>query len=97
MYPFTNQLIDLLLAPLTLFSLILIVFYSAEIVWKERSLDFNLIVDATPVKNWVFFLSKFGALLLLPLILITIGIAMCIAFQVALGYSNFEFGLYASL
>jgi len=97
MYPFTNQLIDLLLAPLTLFSLILIVFYSAEIVWKERSLDFNLIVDATPVKNWVFFLSKFGALLLLPLILITIGIVMCIAFQVALGYSNFELGIYASL
>ena len=97
MYPFTNQLIDLLLAPLTLFSLILIVFYSAEIVWKERSLDFNLIVDATPVKNWVFFLSKFGALLLLPLILITIGIVMCIAFQVVLGYSNFELGIYASL
>jgi hypothetical protein len=96
-YPFTNQLIDLIIAPLTLFSLILIVFYSAEIVWKERHLNFNLIVDATPVKNWVFFLSKFGALSMLPLILITIGIAMCIAFQVALGYSNFELGLYASL
>ena len=72
-YPFTNQLIDLIVTPLSIFSLILIVFYSSEIVWKERNLNFNLIVDATPVKNWVFFLSKFSALLLLPIILITIG------------------------
>lgn len=97
MYPFTNQLIELIVDPLTLFSLILIIFYSAEIIWKERNLNLNLIIDATPVKNWVFFLSKFGALLLLPTILITIGIAMCITFQVVLGYTNFEFGLYASL
>jgi len=97
MYPFTNHLIELIIAPLTLFSLILIVFYSAEIVWRERSLNFNLIVDVTPVKNWVFFLSKFTALVFLPFMLITIGIVTCIAFQLALGYSNFEFGLYASL
>ena len=96
-YPFTNQLIDLIVNPLTLFSLILIVFYSSEIVWKERSLNFNFIVDATPVKNWVFFLSKFSALLLLPIILITIGILMCMAFQISLNYTNFEFGVYASL
>ncbi|WCO03416.1 ABC transporter permease/M1 family aminopeptidase [Psychroserpens ponticola] len=96
-YPFTNQLIDLIVNPLTIFSLILIIFYSSEIVWKERSLHFNLIIDAVPTKNSVFFLSKFFAILLLPVILITTGILMCIAFQVALGYSNFEFSLYASL
>jgi hypothetical protein len=96
-YPFTNQLISLFIDPLTIFSLILIVFYSSEIVWKERSLNFNLIIDATPVKNWVFFLSKFSALLLLPIILITTGILMCIAFQISLNYTNFEFGLYASV
>ena len=96
-YPFTNQLIELLVRPLTVFSLILIVFYSSEIVWKERSLNFNLIIDATPVKNWVFFLSKFSALLLLPILLITSGILMCMAFQIGLGYTNFEFSLYASL
>jgi len=96
-YPFTNQLIELIVTPLTLFSLILIIFYSSDIVWKERSINFNLIVDATPVKNGVFFLSKLSALVLLPFILITTGIIMCIVFQLVLGYSNFEFGLYASI
>ncbi|WP_422091296.1 M1 family aminopeptidase [Tenacibaculum ovolyticum] len=96
-YPFTNQLIDLFLNQLTLFSLILIIFYSAEIVWRERDLNFNIIIDATPVKNSVFFLSKFTALLALPIILITTGIIMCMVFQVSLNYTNFEFSLYASL
>jgi len=96
-YPFTNQLINLIVDPLSIFSLIVIIFYCSEIVWRERSLNFNSIIDATPAKNGVFFLSKFAALLLLPIILITTGIVMCLAFQISLGYSNFEFGLYASL
>ncbi len=96
-YPFTNKLIDLFVDPLLVFSLILIVFYSSEIVWKERGLNFNLILDATPVKNWALFLSKFSALLLLPIILITSGILMSMAFQVSLNYTNFELGVYASL
>ena len=96
-YPFTNQLIDLIVDPLTIFSLILIIFYSSEITWKERSLNFNLIVDATPVKNWVFFVSKFTALILLPMILITVGVILCMIFQISLNYTNFEFNLYASL
>ena len=96
-YPFTNQLIDLIVDPLTIFSLILIIFYSSEIVWKERSLNVNLIVDATPVKNWVLFVSKITALVSLPMILITVGVIMCVLFQISLNYYNFEFNLYASL
>jgi len=96
-YPFTNQLIDLFLDQLTLFSLILIIFYSSEIVWRERDLNINSIIDVTPVKNGVFFLSKLTALLSLPMILITSGILMCIIFQISLNYTNFEFSLYASL
>jgi len=96
-YPFTNQLIDLIVDPLSIFSLILIVFYGSEIVWRERDLNFNNIVDATPVKNGVFFLSKFAALLSLPMILIASGILLCMVFQISLNYTNFEFSLYASL
>jgi len=96
-YPFTNQLIDLIVDPLTIFSLILIVFYSSEIVWKERSANFNNIIDAVPVKNGVFFSSKFSALVLLPMLLITSGILMCMIFQIGLNYTNFELSLYASL
>ncbi|WP_439132318.1 M1 family aminopeptidase [Polaribacter sp.] len=94
-YPFTNELINLIVDPLTLFSLILIIYYSAEIVWKERSINFYSIVDTTPVKNWVFFVAKFFSLLTLPLLLITSGVLLCIIFQIRLNYTNFEFNLYA--
>lgn len=96
-YPFTYLLIELIVDPLTLFSILLIVFYGADIVWRERSVNFNYITDATPVKNWVIFGSKFSALLSLPFILITIGVLMCMIFQISLGYTNFEFSLYGSL
>ncbi len=97
LYPFTNLLIELMTNPLSVFSHILMVFYSGELLWKERGLNFNTIIDATPVTNTVFFLSKFITLLLLPSILILSGIAICIGFQAFLGYTNFELDLYASL
>jgi len=96
-YPFTNQLIELIVTPLKFFSLILIIFYSSEIVWKERSANFNAIIDATPVRNWVFFTSKFMALIALPMLLITSAILICMLFQASLNYTNFQFSLYASV
>jgi hypothetical protein len=96
-YPFSNQLIELIVDPLTIFSLILIVFYSSEIVWRERGANFNTIIDATPVKNWVFFTSKLTALVALPMLLITSAILICMLFQMSLNYTNFQLGLYATL
>lgn len=96
-YPFTNQLIELIVDPLTIFSLILIIFYSSEITWRERHLNFNPIIDSTPVKNWILFASKICGLLALPMILLTTGVLMCIAFQLSLGYTILEFKLYGLL
>ncbi|BDD03936.1 ABC transporter permease/M1 family aminopeptidase [Aureibacter tunicatorum] len=97
LHPFTNQMIDQVTDSITLFSLILIIFYSAEIVWRERSLNLNSITDATPVKNSILFASKFIAILSLPVLLISSAILMCVGFQISLGYNDFEWNLYAML
>ncbi|WP_417786456.1 M1 family aminopeptidase [Tenacibaculum sp.] len=96
-YPLTNQLIELITSPLTLFGLLLLIFYGSEIVWREHSMNFNLIIDATPVKNWVFFVAKLISLLLLPILLIALGVLICIAFQVSLGFTGIDLGMYASV
>ncbi|UTD14473.1 hypothetical protein HER15_02855 [Tenacibaculum mesophilum] len=96
-YPFTNQLIELITNPLTLFGLLLLIFYGSEIVWREHSVNFNLIIGATPTKNWVFFAAKFISLSLLPILLIALGIFMCITFQVSLGFESINIGMYASV
>jgi len=95
-YPFTSELIAILVQPISTFSLILILYYAADIIWRERSLKFNYIVDATPVSNPVFFLSKFSTLIILPLLLISTGVMMSLAFQVALGYFEFDWKVYAA-
>ena len=96
-YPFTSELIYLFSDELIFFSLILIIFYSAEMVWRERELHFNSIIDVTPINNSVLFLSKFIALVAMPMLIITIAVLICIAFQIALGHTHFDLALYASL
>ena len=96
-YPLTSILIELLASPLSIFGLLLIVFYSAELVWRERSYNYHMIIDATPQSNLVFFLAKLLSLLLLPVIMISLGIVMAIGFQLAFGYYNFEFSLYGTV
>ena len=83
--------------PLIIFSLLLIGFYSAEMVWKERSIHMNYIIDATPVKNSLLVLSKLVALVALPLLLISTGLVLAVVFQSIQGHFNFEWKLYASV
>ncbi len=97
LFPLTNLLIDLFIDPLYILSFILIIFYSGELVWRERSLNFNGIIDATPVANWVLFSSKFIALIMLPLLLIASGIIIAMGFQIAKGYFNLEMDQYLSM
>lgn len=97
LYPLSNLLIELFADPLSILSFILIVFYSGELVWRERSLNFDGILDATPVANWVLFSSKFIALIMLPLLLIASGILVAMGFQISKGHFNFELGQYLSM
>ena len=92
LYPSTNILIALSRDPIL--SLLLIVFYSGELVWKVREIKFNGIIDSTPASNSAFFLSKMTTLILLPIILISTSIIICIGFQISKGYFDFEMTQY---
>lgn len=97
LFPVTFILIDLFKDVLKSLMLFLIVFYSGEIVWKERELKFNGILEALPVKNTTLFFSKLTVLIALPFILIFVGILLSIGLQISKSYFNFEFDLYASV
>lgn len=96
-FPTTNVLIELISTPFPFLATLLIVFYSGELIWKERDINFNQIIDATPASNFVFFLSKTTALILLPLFLITISIVVAIIFQVANSYYTLQISQYLSM
>ena len=88
--PTTNILINIVYIPLELLSLLLLIFYSGELVWKERTDRINEIIYSTPTKNSVFFLSKFTVLTMLPLILAGVGILFIFTFQLTHQYYHFE-------
>ncbi|MFT6205184.1 MAG: ABC-type transport system involved in multi-copper enzyme maturation permease subunit [Spirosomataceae bacterium] len=92
-YPVTANVITLL-EGFNLFFLIIIVFYTGELIWKERSVKFNLIIDALPIPDWVNMLSKYIALLLINICTILLLILCGVAIQTALGYTNYELPVY---
>lgn len=95
-YPTTDLLLGLIIEILPVFGLLLIVYYSGELLWKSRSRKFDGIIDATPVKNTLLFGSKLAVLIILPLILIILATVTGMTFQIANGYFDFNISLYLS-
>ena len=94
-YPTTYTILGLL-SSFTLFFIIIAVLYSGELVWKERSVNLNLILDAMPIPDFIGLISKLLGLLLVYIVLIAVLIVTGIFIQAAYGYYNFEIGLYIS-
>lgn len=95
-YPTTDLLLGLIIEILPVFGLLLVVFYSGELIWKSRSFKFNGIIDATPVQNSVFYSAKIVVLALIPMVLILVAIVTGILFQLSNGYFNVNISLYLS-
>lgn len=93
-YPVTYKQIEMANGTFSFFQLILLVFYSGIVIWRERDSKVDELVGSTPVKNSVLFISKFFSLLFLSLALNVAGILTCIAIQTYSGYTNYEIGLY---
>ncbi|NMM49924.1 M1 family aminopeptidase [Marinigracilibium pacificum] len=96
MYPTTSLLIGHFTNILTFISLILIVFYSGELAWRNKESKINEIIDSTPVSNYQIFISKLIVLISLPFSLILSGIILSICFQLYLGFYEFKLPLYLS-
>lgn len=96
-YPFTNLLIEIVMELVPMMSLILIVFYGGELLWKARDQKFDSILHSSPALNWVFFLSKFITLSLVPILLIGIVVIACIIFQLLNGYTDLEIEQYLTV
>nr|MBA3915685.1 ABC transporter permease [Terriglobales bacterium] len=94
-YPLTMLMVQFAGAGFVIFALVIITFYSGELIWRERDAGLDQIMDAMPVQRWVLFTSKLAALMLVQVVLVcVIGVAG-MTVQLLSGYHRFEFGLYA--
>jgi hypothetical protein len=93
-FPATYFIVEELQETSSYFFIIILVFYSGELIWKEREANLNLIYDATPMSNFINIAGKYLGLLGIYLILIISLIISGIIFQTINGYYNYEFQVY---
>ncbi len=94
--PTTYLIIGELVELTFFFFLGITLFYSGELMWRERDVDVHSFLDAYPTQPWVVIAGKYLGLLSLFVILFALMIATGITYQAVNGYFDFEIGLYLS-
>ncbi|RZJ32269.1 MAG: aminopeptidase, partial [Brevundimonas sp.] len=77
-----------------LISIVIAIYYSGELVWRDRDRKFHEIIDATSTPDWTFLVPKVLALALVLLSTALIGVLAGIVVQTIKGYTDFELGKY---
>ncbi len=93
-YPVTRSLIQVLSGSVTLSLMIIIVFYGADLIWRDRETRYQDILGASPAPSWTFVLAKMVAALMVVLIFLIETALVAVLFQLFNGYTNLELGLY---
>lgn len=93
-YPTTYLMLELITGSFGLFFLIILVFYSGELVWRERDVKINLIQDALPMPDFISLLSKFLGLQMIFVLLNLILIGSGVVIQAFKGYYKFDLPVY---
>lgn len=93
-YPITFSLIPTLQGGFGLIPIIIAIYYSGELVWRERDRRMNEIIDATPLPNWAFAVPKVIAVALVLMATYTISVVAAILVQLLKGWTDLELGKY---
>lgn len=93
-YPVTYAVMTYFSSTLQIFIAILTILFSGELVWRARIFRMSNILDAQPVPNWVFYLSKLFALWFMQVILQCVILVCGLIVQTFKGYHHYELGLY---
>ncbi|HEY0685854.1 MAG TPA: M1 family aminopeptidase [Steroidobacter sp.] len=93
MWPRTFAIVDGVRGASVLITLLMAIYFAGEVVWRERERRFNEIVDATPLPNWAFLISKLAGVAGVLLVLcVAVVLLESILFQWARGLTDIEFG-----
>jgi hypothetical protein len=93
-YPVTHMMLLMAGGSFLIFAIAIIIFYSGELVWRERDARLSQVIDAFPLQRWVLFCSKLFALMLVQVLVVLTIMLAGLTVQIGQGYYHFEFGLY---
>jgi ABC-2 type transport system permease protein len=93
-YPITALIVELTGGSFRLFILIIITFYSGEMVWRERDTDIQQLMDVLPIPDWLPMAAKILALIMIQIMLAAVIALVGMGIQISQGYFKFELGIY---
>lgn len=93
-YPVTEMMLSNLTGTFAFLLIIVVAFYSGELIFKERQTKTAEVIDAMPMPNWVPLLAKSGALVGVVFCFMTVGVVAAMGFQLFKGGVPLEPALY---
>ena len=93
-YPVTYKMVDVVGAGSSLFVIIILVFFSGELVWRARESKIAEVIDATPHNSMPALVAKTSALFVLACGLYLFNILVGMGYQLLNGYTKFELDVY---
>jgi ABC-2 type transport system permease protein len=93
-WPVSYLMLDVLQNGASLFLYIVTVLYAGELIWRERDVRFDQIHDSLPQKDWTDWLSRFAALALVQILLLTSIMIVGVIMQTVAGFYRYELPHY---
>ncbi|AKD53656.1 ABC transporter permease/M1 family aminopeptidase [Spirosoma radiotolerans] len=76
------------------FVLIVLIFYTGEVVHRDKVVHYDTIADALPVPDWMNYGAKLLSMIYICLLLCALILVSGVLNQTVKGYFNYEFSLY---
>jgi len=93
-YPTTLSLIPEIENGLYIVPVIIAIYYAGELVWRERDRRMHEIIDAAPMPNWAYVVSKTLAMALVLTAMLLTSVLASVFTQLSLGFTDLEIGKY---
>ncbi|NEN22656.1 hypothetical protein G3O08_03940 [Cryomorpha ignava] len=93
-YPVTYRVISDIASSTGLFMTIVIVFFSGELVWRDRISNIQEVINSTPHNSHVSAFAKVASLVSVAVLLQFVFIAMGVLSQLFRGYTHIELDVY---
>ena len=93
-WPVTFEMVEGIQESFALLMILILVYYCADLVWHDRESKISDIVDSYPVANWVFWGSKYIALISVLILLCVFGSLITITYQLLVGIDTIDIAQY---
>jgi len=95
-YPVTYKMLDTISNVSGLFTIIIVVFFSGELIWRDKDNSINEVIDATPHQSFISLIAKVTSLVAITIVLYAFFVLSAVIYQLGSGYTRIELGLYFS-